>query len=173
MVTYKRPSDFIDFLQIGIDRTVPDFRRDEPGLALNLGAGRKLIAGTVALDLPEWDADKDPIPYDDETVSAIYAIHFLEHVHDPLALLRECQRVLFTGGHLNVVVPYWNTELAHSDPDHKSFWSEETWDRIFNNPYYDKHSSYSGEGWKFIVGINLIAGIVERNKVLVTQLIKA
>jgi SAM-dependent methyltransferase len=167
---WDRPRNLADMLKIGIDRDIPPWQCDLDGLTLNLGAGSKHIEGAVALDLPEWDADTDPIPYEDGTVSNIYALHFLEHVQEPVALLQECQRVLCSRGRLNIVVPYWNTELAHSDPDHKTFFSEETWGRIFFNIYYGKHDIF--EGWHFIIGCNVIAGIVERNKILITQLIR-
>jgi SAM-dependent methyltransferase len=166
---WEPPRNLMEMLRLGADRPlIPPWQLDLDGLTLNLGAGNKLIRGSVALDLPKWDADLERIPYDDETVANIYALHFLEHVADPIVLLRECQRVLIVGGHLNIVVPYWNTELAHSDLDHKHFFSEETWDRIFSNPYYDKDH----DGWQFHVGTNVIAGIAERNKLLITQLIK-
>jgi hypothetical protein len=32
------------------------------GTVLNLGAGKHRIRGTVNLDLPEWNADWEPIP---------------------------------------------------------------------------------------------------------------
>ena len=101
-------------------------------------------------------------------LTIIYALHFLEHVKDPIALLRECQRVLVLGGHLNIVVPHWDTQLAHSDLDHKTYWDEETWSRIFNNKYYAKDH----DGWRFRIGTNVLMGIDARNLLIITQLIK-
>jgi SAM-dependent methyltransferase len=47
------------------------------------------------------------LPFDDGSVDAIYSSHFLEHVRreDALGFLRECHRVLRTGGVLRLVVP--------------------------------------------------------------------
>src|SRR5215472_7325571 len=169
MTEWERPATFIEMLRLGTDRPhIPDWEPDLPGLTYNLGPGNKLIKDSTPLDLPMWNAEVNQIPAPDGTVSNIYALHFLEHIHNLFHVLRECQRVLITGGHLNVVVPYWNTEIAFSDPDHKHFFSEETWRRIFDNPYYEKDHS----GWEFRVGCNVIAGIVERNKILITQLIR-
>jgi SAM-dependent methyltransferase len=171
-VTWAPPFDIMGMLRLGTDRSgIPGWEpeaRPPGGLVLNLGAGSKLIEATKPMDLPEWDADKDPIPFTDESVTAIYALHFLEHVKDPIALLRECQRVLKPRGHLNVVVPHWNTQLAHSDLDHKTYWDEETWSRIFNNKYYDK----GHDGWRFRIGTNVLMGIDARNLLIITQLIK-
>lgn len=169
---WNMPIGIMGMLRLGANRPrIPDWEyeaRPPAGLVLNLGAGAKLIRHSVALDLPKWDADLDPIPYGDETVTTIYALHFLEHVKDPIALLRECQRVLVPGGHLNVVVPHWNTQLAHSDLDHKTFWDEETWSRIFQNEYYDKDH----KDWAFRIGTNVLMGIDARNLLIITQLIK-
>jgi len=169
MTQWDHPYNLIGMLRLGADRPlVADWIPDGDGLTLNLGAGNKLIRNSVALDLPKWDADIDPIPYRDGAVTTIYALHFFEHVRHPINLLRECQRVLKPGGHLNVVVPHWNTQLAHSDLDHKSSWDEETWSRILANDYYEKNH----DGWQFHIGTNILMGIAARNLLIVTQLIR-
>jgi SAM-dependent methyltransferase len=43
--------------------------------------------------------------YPDERFDAITMSHVVEHVHDPLALLRECHRILTAGGRLALVTP--------------------------------------------------------------------
>lgn len=153
---------------IGMDRTIPDLVEPPRGLAINLGAGNKIVAGAVSLDYPEWDADIERIPYPDESVALIHAYHFLEHLHDPVAMLRECQRVLVPGGVLNIVVPYYTSQMQAHDLGHKHAFCEETWRNLFGNPYYAKDR----EGWQFVVGVNIIIGVVERNLCLMTQLIK-
>ena len=172
MSEYNLPFDIMGMLRAGADRpAIPAWEPDAlppGGLVLNLGAGAKQLRLAVPLDLPDWNADEDDIPYPDESVTTIYALHFLEHVKDPIAVLRECQRVLIPGGHLNVVVPHWNTQLAHSDLDHKSFWDEETWSRIFQNEYYAKNH----KDWSFRIGTNVLMGVAARNLLIITQLIK-
>ncbi len=177
MSEWIQPLGIMEMLRLGADRPgIPAWlplapygpSRNKGPVILNLGAGEKRIAGAVSLDLPEWDADTDRLPYRNDSVTAIYALHFLEHVKDPIAVLRECQRVLVPGGHLNVVVPHWNTQLAHSDLDHKTSWDEETWSRIFNNKYYAKDH----DGWRFRIGANVLMGIDARNLLIITQLIK-
>lgn len=159
---------FQEFFKLGMDRDVPNILDMPEGLHLNLGAGKKLIGDSFALDFPQWDADKDPIPYKDGSVSGIHAYHFLEHVQDPVAVLRECQRVLKSGGVMNICVPYYNSNLFAQDLDHKKAFCEETWKNTFQNTYYDKH----GKGWEFEIGFNMICGVVERNLSLLTQLVR-
>jgi SAM-dependent methyltransferase len=157
--------------ELGMDRVVP-YPEEWEALGrhdytiLNLGAGNKHIVGTVALDLPEWNAETLPIPYEDETVDAILAFHFLEHIQNVTFVLRECQRVLRPGGTLNIVVPYGMSDCALQDLDHKHRFTEDTWKNTFANPYYDKGD------WHWRIGFNMIMGLVHRNLVLVTQLIK-
>lgn len=139
------------------------------GVVLNLGAGNKLIIpGTIPMDYPEWDADTMPLPFEDETVDGVYAFHFLEHLQNPVNMLREIQRVLRPGGVLTIVVPFGSCSMALHDLDHKHFFNEDTWKTLFDQTYYDKNH----EGWKFNVTFNLIAGIVERNLALFTQMVR-
>lgn len=154
--------------RIGMDRDIPDLINPVGDTILNLGAGNKKIDNTIPLDFPEWDGEKDNIPYDDESVDHIFAFHILEHLSNPVKCLIECQRVLKVGGTLLVVVPYYVSQMACHDLDHKKFFCEETWKILFKNPYYDKNKV----DWKFEIGLNIIIGIVERNLALMTQLIK-
>ncbi len=161
--------NFNEFFKQAMDRDVapllPDNRH---GAGLNLGAGNKKISYSAPLDFPDWDADSDPIPYEDNSVGIIYAYHFLEHCKDPVKVLQECQRVLKVGGTMNICVPYYTSQMAAHDLDHKHQFCEETWKTLFSTPYYDKNKIE----WKFSIGFNLICGVVERNLCLLTQLIK-
>lgn len=158
-----------EMFKLGMKRDIPELIPSaESGIILNLGAGKQIIDGAANLDYPDWDAEKDPIPYMDETVDQIHAYHFLEHISDVPRMLKECQRVLVPGGHMNIVVPYYNSQLQSTDLYHKNVFCEETWCNLFNTPYYDK----GRDGWRFKIGVNVIIGIVERNICLMTQLIK-
>jgi SAM-dependent methyltransferase len=162
-------STFEDFMLWGMDRRIAQPIPLLGGIQLNIGAGHKLIPGTVPLDLPQYNADKDPIPYKDGEVAAIYAFHFLEHVKHPIEVLREMERVLMPNGVINIVVPHYMGTIAYQDLDHRHFFTIETWKTLFNNPYYDKGREVP---WRLHIHYNVIAGVAERNLALFTQLVK-
>jgi ubiquinone/menaquinone biosynthesis C-methylase UbiE len=134
-----------NIVALGLARDVNEFVDMPNGIILNVGAGNKLIANSIPLDWPLWDADKDIIPYEDNSISGVHCYHFLEHVSDPVKVLQEFQRVLCDGGVLNIVVPYYRSQMNYHDLDHKKSFCEETWRVLFSNPYYNKNRI----DWKF------------------------
>jgi len=138
---------------------------------VNLGHGSKEMPyGVVSIGLPEWDANKDPLPYEDESVDEIWALHFLEHIDRPENVLHECQRVLRQGGLMTICVPYGASHLAVQDITHRHMFNEDTWITLFRNPYYDPTGQ--GHSWTFDVYFNMIMAIKGENLALITQLIK-
>jgi len=51
--------------------------------------------------------------FPDDSFDAVTMNHVIEHVHDPIGILRECRRVLKPSGHLVVVTPNVNS-IGHS-----------------------------------------------------------
>jgi len=163
--------DLLDLFELGMARNIKEvvpFNYREGSVNLNVGCGNKEIPNTIGIDYPEWDADKDPLPYEDDSVDVIFAFHFLEHCKHPIKVLQDFQRVLKIGGVVNIVVPYYTSQMQAHDLDHKHTFCEETWRNLFSNEFYDKNRV----SWHFEIGTNVIIGIVERNLALVTQLIK-
>ena len=146
---------------------MPDVNHNGSNLILNLGAGEKTISGAIAHEYPEWDAEHMPLPYADSTVSQIHAYHFLEHIKNVPFVLSEINRVLVPGGHANIVVPYYKSAMQAQDLDHKSQFTEKTFNHLFNSRYYSK-----GKGEPMWIHSNWIMGDCEANLCLVVQLRK-
>jgi len=171
--------DLIEFFKIGMARRIvpPVF----PSMTVfakhrvNLGIGTKKMPGGVkSIGLPHWNAERDAIPYQDESVCEIWALHFLEHIENVMGVLRECHRVLTPGGVMNIVVPYGACHMYVHDLTHKHMFNEDTWRQTFKNTYYsDKNlSDEENNGWRFEIGTNVIMGVKGENLALVTQLLR-
>lgn len=156
-----------DMFKLGLKRDLPELLWPS-GTCINLGAGDSLIAGFRSLDLPEWDGDRNALPYHEGTVDHVVAFHFLEHLIDPIGMLGEIQRVLKPGGVASIVVPHGHSDLAIQDLDHKHFFTEKSWRTLFNNKWYGKYRI----DWKLKVHANFIMGENFRNLALFTQLVK-
>ena len=157
------------FFDLGMKRVIPDLLDMTNGVQLNLGGGNNPIKGTHNLCLPDWDANIEQIPYNEESVAGIHCYHFLEHLEDPIRMLHEMQRVMKIGAIANIVVPYYSSLIAAQDLSHKKFFCEETWKTLFNNPHTAPYVRWE---WQLAVHANFIMGIVERNICLFTQLVK-
>lgn len=66
-----------------------------------------------------------------------------------------------------ITTPYPGTGIFRHALDHKTMWTEETWQWLFSNPYYN-----GSRRWKLQVHVCFIFGLVERNVCLFTQLVK-
>jgi predicted SAM-dependent methyltransferase len=80
-------------------------------IKLNLGCGGNVLAGFENHDI-DMDITK-PLPHKDGSVDFILAEHVVEHITGPEAFrfMKECYRVLCSGGTLRICVP----ELARLD----------------------------------------------------------
>ncbi|HEX7026731.1 MAG TPA: methyltransferase domain-containing protein [Gammaproteobacteria bacterium] len=66
------------------------------------------------------------LPFPDEHADQIYAIHFLEHVHQLVGLMNEIHRVLKPDGVLHAIVPHHSHVNAIADPTHVRFFHPQT-----------------------------------------------
>lgn len=87
--------------------------RGKTGLKVNVGCGQNIVDGWINLDLTNdprvicWDCRRS-LPFDDNSVSAIFTEHVFEHLYHPdetMAFLAECRRILEPGGVVRIVVP--------------------------------------------------------------------
>jgi SAM-dependent methyltransferase len=116
-----------------------------PGLRLNVGCGRSILAGWVNLDradLPGVDIVADleacgttPLPLANDSVAELLLSHVLEHVRDTLGLMAELHRVAKPGALLTVRVPHGGSDDAWEDPTHDRAYFPGSFG-YFSQPYY-------------------------------------
>lgn len=137
---------------------------------LNLGCGNDLRKGYINVDrrVPKgWNPSPtnqytfqqvviphfDKWPWSDNSVDAILAKDFFEHLPDIINTLNECWRILKSGGRLAIIVPTTNGMGAWQDPTHRSFWNLNTL-KYFEagNPYHETHAENYGilGGWRVV-----------------------
>ncbi|HEV2391242.1 MAG TPA: class I SAM-dependent methyltransferase [Verrucomicrobiae bacterium] len=63
------------------------------------------VAAARARGVPVRLGTLEQQTYPDDSFHAIHSAHVIEHVHDPLRLLRECRRILKPGGALVLLTP--------------------------------------------------------------------
>lgn len=166
--TINRDNSMQDFFKLGMKRGLPELLRN-CGNELEIGPGNTPVKfASTSIEYPAWDGDTQDLPYENNKFDVIHAYHILEHLNDPIRVLKECERVLKIGGHMNIVVPHQMSALAYSDLDHKHFFNEETFSNIFHNKGYSKDLFK----WQFKIHICFIMGVVQHNMGLFVQLKK-
>src|ERR1700733_5897013 len=86
--------------------------RGKKNLKLNIGCGANVVSDWINVDLYgppgvfRWDCRRG-MPFDDESVSSIFAEHVFEHFDPAIGLkfLSECYRCLQPEGTVRIVVP--------------------------------------------------------------------
>lgn len=144
-------------------------------MILNLGAGGRPIAERVNVDIHPgpgidvvWDLDRQPWPFEDGAAAEIHALHVFEHVADPVGFMCEAHRVLITGGLLHIEVPHWEHRNAYTDPTHRRFcteetfdyWVPETWLYAMGGPAYHRGIAYDRKS-VVVVGADLIVDLTK------------
>jgi hypothetical protein len=125
---------------------------------LNLGAGYDVMPGWVNTDIVAlpgidvvWDLDVSPWPWESGSVTAMRAMDVFEHVVDPVVFMNEAGRVLKPGCMLWIRSPHWKHENAYTDPTHRRYCTERTWDYwIRGTEFHEKYgAAYCAEGVLF------------------------
>jgi len=122
----------------------------EKPLRLNMGCGSDIRTGYINLDNAELEGvdvahslESFPYPFEDDTFEEIILINVLEHLEDTIKVMEEIWRIARPGAKVILRVPYWNSMDSITDPTHKKFFNQNTFDffdpstkRCRNRPYY-------------------------------------
>lgn len=120
-----------------------------------LGCGNDYREGWVHLDRAPFahvdivhDLNCIPWPFEDLSVERIEAIDVLEHLHNTVAFMDECWRVLQPWGLLYVQAVGWQSENLWRDPTHQRGFHPDTfqyfdprspWHQSYGNLYTDRY----------------------------------
>jgi hypothetical protein len=96
-------------------------------MKLNIGAGSTRYEGYINCDYdtfynPEFvfDLEKDPWPFDDNSVSNVILHHILEHLGEGyFHCIKELYRVCEPNALIDIRVPHYNHHWFHHDPTHR------------------------------------------------------
>lgn len=114
-------------------------------LRLDLGCGDSKTPGFLGVDKYKTastdfvvDLFKFPWPWKNDSVEAVYASHFFEHVPGKMRgqFMAELYRVMTVGGTATFVTPYWSSMRAIQDYTHE-------WPPIAESSYL-----YFNKGWR-------------------------
>ena len=138
---------------------------------LNIGSGRLSFTGFTNIDRTQiidgtgkkvvdivMNIEKDPLPYEENSVDEILIDNVLEHIAELRFVLNECHRVLKAGCILRGCVPAAGTDIDFGDPTHvrhfnlKTFgyfagqaqWTED------KKPKHPKYADYGYLAWVMV-----------------------
>jgi predicted SAM-dependent methyltransferase len=102
---------------------------------LHLGAGNEILPGWTNHDLvqlPGIDVAHDlslfPWPFENNSFDEIRMVHVLEHLPETIRTVEEVHRIAAPDATVTIRVPYWNSPDMISDPTHKAFFNEYSFD---------------------------------------------
>ena len=138
---------------------------------LNLGCGNKKSSSTIGVDFnartkPDivHNLDLFPYPFEESSIDKIYIDNTLEHLDSPLNVMNELYRIIKPNGVVKVIVPYFRSVSAFTDPTHLHFFTVESFsyydpDHIFFKRYDYTLSKFKTENIIFHEGLN--SGLVK------------
>ncbi len=101
------------------------------GIKLNLGCGLKKNFGFIGVDCIKTsavdvvhDLNIMPYPFATDSVEEIIADNVLEHLNNIIAVMEEWHRLCRNGAIIKISLPYYKSSGAFSDPTHKHFFTE-------------------------------------------------
>ncbi|MDD5072020.1 MAG: methyltransferase domain-containing protein [Patescibacteria group bacterium] len=130
------------------------------GKKINLGCGEKRIDGFLGVDRLKTpavdvihDLNKFPYPFADNSAQEILMDNVLEHLEDTVRVMEEIFRICQPGARVEIRVPYYKSSGAFTDPTHKKFFTESSFDYFASEHPYHYYTKANFE----IISVKLIA----------------
>jgi SAM-dependent methyltransferase len=94
---------------------------------LDIGCGVNKVPGAIGMDANPrtnaeviHDLDQPPYPFADNEFDEVVGRHVMEHVKEPIAVVKELHRITRAGGLVKIVVPHWTNPDWASDLTHRN-----------------------------------------------------
>jgi len=104
-------------------------------MKLNIGCGKNICNDFINLDkvpfndsVVQYDLEDFPYPFPDNHFDEIRAWHILEHLSDLQQAMDELHRVCKPNAVLDIRVPYFSSQGAFNNPEHKRFFTWRTFE---------------------------------------------
>jgi len=125
------------------------FKHRFPGrhAVLDIGCGRRKIPGALGIDR-DSSSDADivhdlncfPYPFEDSFFDFINIDNVLEHLEDVVRVMEEVHRIGRPGSVVRIVVPYFRSKWAYTDPTHRHFFTSSSFNYFEpGNPYHERY----------------------------------
>ena len=140
-------------------RGLLDRLTDLPSPALELGCG-SVRKWPQAISVDRRDHEAVDVVGDafevlaripDGALHAVHTSHFLEHVDELEGLLGEIERVLRSGGVLEVIVPHFSNPYFYSDPTHRRFFGLYSFSYYCHDPILRRRVPHYREPFELIL----------------------
>ena len=105
------------------------------------------------------------IAFDNNSVDYIYIDNTLEHLDSPLKVMEEIYRILKPGSGVKVIVPYFRSHSAFTDPTHTKFFTTESFTYYDSDHVIAKRYDYTLAKFKtdkIIFHENLNSGFIKK-----------
>ena len=97
---------------------------------LNIGCGKEYIEGWINLDSinvkkdVKHDLNKIPWPFKDSIFKEVLMKSVLEHLNNPIKIVKEVIRISKKGAKLVIIVPHARSLASVTDIQHKTYFTE-------------------------------------------------
>lgn len=117
---------------------------------LDVGCGPSKFPGSIGVDMNPRTAadvlchlDRGRLPFADNSFDEIRAVHFIEHVEDPIATMEELHRVARPGGTIFIVTPHYSDLSSYTDPTHRRHLSTESFHYFYDGGLHGREIWYT------------------------------
>lgn len=127
---------------------------EQPKKVLNLGCGRRKMAGAVNVDFFAEEADVRhnldtfPYPFNDEEFDEIHAWNVIEHLKDTISVMNELHRIAKKDALVHIRVPHFRSACLYEDITHQRGFAWRSFDIFTENG--EIYGEYSKKSFKII-----------------------